>query len=208
MRHRGGGKSHNKTARGSSEYSGNDARFYRGTPMNKTTLLAAIALCVLGTGYADYGVMDKGVWPATWPKELEPLRKQARTLVGPMADNQHFAITFTKREELEAAWPHLLKVKSPGAPVILVRGPNFFLEEGAKAGVVIHGPPAAKAKVEGAIEQPKVDGKTEAGLWKGLELVATYIELVVDGEIVDLNRLPLPADTPILDERFKDAKGK
>ena len=32
----------------------------------------------------------------------------------------------------------------------------------------------------------------------------TYIELVVDGEIVDLNRIPLPADTPIIDERFTD----
>jgi hypothetical protein len=31
-----------------------------------------------------------------------------------------------------------------------------------------------------------------------------YIELVVDGAIVDLNRIPLPADTPIVDERFKD----
>jgi hypothetical protein len=26
----------------------------------------------------------------------------------------------------------------------------------------------------------------------------------VDREIVDLNRIPLPADTPIIDERFKD----
>ena len=36
----------------------------------------------------------------------------------------------------------------------------------------------------------------------------TYIELVVDGEIVDLNRIPLPADTPIVDERFKDEKSQ
>ena len=36
----------------------------------------------------------------------------------------------------------------------------------------------------------------------------TYLELVVDGDIVDLNRIPLPADTPINDERFKDAKNK
>ncbi len=31
----------------------------------------------------------------------------------------------------------------------------------------------------------------------------TFIELVVDGSIVDLNRIPLPEDTPIIDERFK-----
>jgi hypothetical protein len=30
--------------------------------------------------------------------------------------------------------------------------------------------------------------------------------LVVDGNIVDLNRIALPADTPIIDERFKDTK--
>jgi hypothetical protein len=30
----------------------------------------------------------------------------------------------------------------------------------------------------------------------------TFVELVVDGDIVDLNRIPPPADTPIMDERF------
>jgi hypothetical protein len=35
-----------------------------------------------------------------------------------------------------------------------------------------------------------------------------YLELVVDGDLVDLNRIPLPADTPIIDERFKDGKNK
>jgi hypothetical protein len=30
-----------------------------------------------------------------------------------------------------------------------------------------------------------------------------YIELIVNGEIIDLNRIPLPSDTPIIDERFK-----
>ncbi len=35
-----------------------------------------------------------------------------------------------------------------------------------------------------------------------------YIEVIVDGKIVDLNRIALPADTPIIDERFKDEKKK
>jgi hypothetical protein len=34
------------------------------------------------------------------------------------------------------------------------------------------------------------------------------IELIVDGEIVDLNRIPLPADTPIIDKRFQDRHNK
>jgi hypothetical protein len=36
----------------------------------------------------------------------------------------------------------------------------------------------------------------------------TYIELVVDGKIVDLNRIALPADTSIIDERFTDGPNK
>jgi hypothetical protein len=36
----------------------------------------------------------------------------------------------------------------------------------------------------------------------------TYIELVVDGDFVDLNRIPLPVDTPIIDERFKEGQNK
>ena len=36
----------------------------------------------------------------------------------------------------------------------------------------------------------------------------TFIELFVDGNIVDLNRIPLPADTPIIDERFNDTQNK
>ena len=30
------------------------------------------------------------------------------------------------------------------------------------------------------------------------------IELIVDGDIVDLNRIPLPTDTPIIDKRFNN----
>jgi hypothetical protein len=155
---------------------------------NAKAFVAAIVLCAAGSVFADYTVIDKGTWPQSWPQELEPLRKQAKTLEGPLAANQHYAIPFTKREEFESAWPHLLKVKSKGAPVVLVRGPNFFLGENVKAGVVVHAPPP---------------GQTERG---GLN--ATYIELIVDGEIIDLNRIPLPPDTPINDNRFKAEKQK
>jgi len=147
------------------------------------TSLAAIALWDVGPAYALYTVSFKGEWPESWPKELEPLRKQSRTLVGPVVEYRHYAIPFAKREEFESAWPHLLKVNSKGAALRLVRAPNFFLGEHAKAGVVVHCPPLGQ---EGT----------------------TYLELVVDGDIVDLNRIPLPADTPIVDERFKDRKNK
>jgi hypothetical protein len=159
---------------------------------------AAIAVtAVWSTAYAEYGVTDTGTWPKSWPAELEPLRKQSRTLEGPAAPNQHYAIRFTKREEFESAWPHILNVKSKGAAVILVRGPNFFLGKDNKAGVVVHCPPAGQADNPNTPGAPRPD-----------RLNSTYIELIVDGEIVDLNRIPLPADTPIIDERFKDGKNK
>ncbi|MEX2216215.1 MAG: hypothetical protein WD768_19045 [Phycisphaeraceae bacterium] len=161
-------------------------------------LLTVIVLCVTGSAYALYMIIDSGDWPKSWPKELEPLRKQSRTLVGPQFEQPHYAIPFDKRDAFEAAWPHLLKVKTKGAPIILVRGENFFLGGAKKAGVVVHGrptdPPAPEAPIAGA-----TDPRSK---WMN----TTYIELVVDGEVVDLNRIPLPADTPIVDERFKEKK--
>src|SRR5687768_13228127 len=99
-----------------------------GITMNRTfvCLAAIVVLCCCfafyKAAYADYSVTDSGTWPATWPKELEPLRKQARTLEGPTVMYQHFAVRFTTREQFEAAWPHLLKVRSKGVPITLSRG--------------------------------------------------------------------------------------
>jgi hypothetical protein len=164
-----------------------------------TVFLTATALCALtSVASAMYSVWNEGNWPKTWPSELEPLRKQSRSYVGPMTDHRHYAIPFTKREEIESAWPHILKVKTKGAPVILVRGSNFFLGEGIKAGVVVHSPPLGQANNPATPEAP-INSTNVRERW----LYTTYIELVVDGEIVDLNRIPLPADTPIIDERFK-----
>lgn len=156
------------------------------------TLLGAMILFSASAVYADYTVEEKGSWPDTWPKELDALRGQSRTLEGPLRPLLHYAIPFDKREAFEAAWPNLLKVKSQGAPVVLRRGPSFWLGKGASAGVCVHTPPAGEAPIEDA-------GKI-AGNWER----TIYIELIVDGQIVDLNRIPLPPDTPIIDERFKD----
>jgi hypothetical protein len=167
--------------------------------MKRTTaFLAAIAFGAVCSVYADYTVRDQGAWPKSWPKELEPLRKQSRTFEGPLIPLLHYAIPFTKREEFESAWPHLLKVKSQGAPVILRRGPNFWLGTTRNAGVCVHSPPADEK--ETTLEAPIADAKNVGKSWEN----TTYIELIVDGAIVDLNRIPLPADTPIIDERFKD----
>ena len=114
-----------------------------GVGMKKTTavltVIAFFAAC--SAVYAEYITFNEGRWPESWPKELEPLRKQSRTLEGPMVLTRHYLIPFTKREQFEAAWPHLLKVKSKGAPLILVRGPKTDFMAVQPAGVLIHTPP-------------------------------------------------------------------
>ena len=161
----------------------------------RVALLTIVAVCVAGHVRADYSVADKGLWPESWPLELEGLRKQAKTYEGPLILLRRYLIPFTKREEFEAAWPHILKVKSKGAPIILVRGPktDFFKVE--PAGVMIQTPPLGSQEPE----EPVPGDRSVRSKW----IKATYIELVVDGKIVDLNRIELPADTPIVDERFK-----
>ena len=74
----------------------------RATLKRATVFLAAITLCaVTSVAYALYRVNDEGTWPKSWPQELEPLRKQSRTLVGPMTDHRHYAIPFTNRAAFE-----------------------------------------------------------------------------------------------------------
>jgi len=163
-------------------------------------LMLVITVCSV---YADYLGYNEGTWPKSWPKELEPLRKQARTLEGPEVLNRHHEIPFSKREEFEAAWPHLLKVKSKGAPIFLVRAPrtNFFRVK--PAGVLVHTPPTGTDKEANPEEPLAGSGWQDPAHLRGRWTWTTFIELVVDGKVVDLNRIPLPDDTPIIDERFK-----
>ena len=86
-------------------------------------LTAATVLAAACVVQAVYIVDDRGNWPATWPKELEPLRTQARTLRGPQLEEMAYEIRFNDRAGFEAAWPHLLSLKSNKAPIFLERGP-------------------------------------------------------------------------------------
>lgn len=168
--------------------------------MKRTTAFLA-ALIVLAAGsaaYALYEVADEGLWPKSWPQELEPFRAHSRTLEGPLVSLLHYEIPFTDREQFEAAWPHLLKVKSDGAPVFLVRTPMVNVYD-LKSGVIIHSPPEATDRSANP-DRPLGGDKRDPQTW----MWTTYIELVVDGEVVDLNRIPLPSDTPIIDRRFDD----
>jgi len=164
-----------------------------------------MAFCAVhSAAFGLYLVNNEGTWPKSWPKELEPLRKQSRTLEGPIGAERHYLIPFTQRDQFESAWPHLLKVKSKGAPIFLVRGPKTDFFEVKPAGVVVFAP-SAQADKRADLEEPL------GGTWPNARtrwMNTTFIELAVDGDIVDLNRIALPADTPIIDERFKDDKNK
>jgi hypothetical protein len=164
-------------------------------------LFVAAVLAVVGSARADYGVTDKGIWPEGWPKELEPLRKLARTFEGPKQLTRRYLIPFTKREEFEAAWPYLLKAKTKGAPVFLVHGPRTDFFAIKPAGVLVQSPPADIDRRDNPEAPLKgdMDARTK---WSN----TTFIELAVDGNIVDLNRIPLPSDCPIIDELFNEAK--
>jgi hypothetical protein len=108
----------------------------------------------------------------------------------------HYVIHFTDRKQFESVWPHILKVKTKGAPLILLPSPYKWLGK-MDAGVVVHCPPAGT--------KPEVVPRGEGDkLYRRLR--ANYIELIVDGKIVDLNRLPLPTDTPIIDKRFVEER--
>ena len=142
-----------------------------------TIVVAALVFCSASSAFAVWSVSNKGMWPETWPQELEPLRKQSRTLQGSLANLTFHEIPFTNRDDFEAAWPHILKIKSKGVPITLFRSPHKFLGT-LKAGVRIWHPPYQTRNI-----------------W-----------LVVDGDIVDLNRIPFPPDALIIDKRFEDKK--
>ncbi len=101
-------------------------------------------------------------------------------------------IQFASREQFEAAWLHLLKVKTIGAPIVLLRGPN----EKYKCQVRVQCP--AEYEQPQSPARPILSAKDTRARW----IKTTYIELYVDGVVVDLNRIPIPSDTPIIDKRF------
>ena len=164
--------------------------------MKKTiAVLAAIAFYAAACAYAEFSCWDTGAWPQSWPRELEPLRKQSRSIQGGRFDLIAHRIPFGNREEFESAWPHLLAMKTPEAPIVLMRSPSSHWHFGeTAAGVFVNCPPDSIAA-----DGPNLDTTDFTFRW----MRTTYLELVVDGEIVDLNRIRLPADTPIIDRRFE-----
>ena len=224
--------------------------------MKRALGLTVMLSVLLGTSLATALVMrsSAGKWPATWPKDLEPLRKQARTLEVFTGTQEHiYTIPFETREEFEKFWPLLMKVRTPGSPLIIskvgaiekgwgdllsnakpcvrIKGPTggysggtvkdgrLDLKELDAGTMLFAGAPWPKelSGPDGDLPEyvttfRKADGKLA---WKSLESVPEKtrgfhnrarvdIELVIDGNIVDLNRVRLPKDARIIDRRFPD----
>ena len=159
--------------------------------------VAAIVFCMVGSVYAISEGGPGGTWPKSWPKELEPLRERAWTWEHGFG-GMSYDIPFPNREEFESAWPHILKIKSKEAPITLSRGPHV------RAWTLTARSPERnpKLKTAGVIIRVPLENVSKG------PLSVTRIELVVDGNIVDLNRIPLPSHTPIIDKRFKDGHKK
>jgi hypothetical protein len=199
---------------------------------------------------------EVGRWPEDWPKELEPLRQQARTLsIGAGICEEVYEIPFSDRETFERAWPYILQVKSRWAPIALyrftrdvvgsrtpfggmryptvrIRAPSSAYIGGAggepdtveeadelvKRGEMLRAAPPWPDEIRSAtgvlpefVRVEKVDGESkwvpaqqDKPMRGFLHRVRVEIELIVDGEIIDLNRVPLPPDTPIIDKRWQE----
>ena len=138
-------------------------------------LVVAIVLSMVPSVHALEVGGPGGTWPKSWPKELESLRKQASTWVGGQVMNTRYEIPFVNRERFEAAWPHIIGLKSKGSSLTLMNGRRNFHNSSRTASVMIL-PPLENSS--GNLSQ-------------------TRIVLIVDGYIIDLNRIRLPADSPI-----------
>lgn len=198
--------------------------------------LVWLAVAVLGclassVCFALVMTASEGTWPASWPKELEAFRDQARTVdVAHGVQETVYEIPFENREAFEEAWPHILSLKSVGAPLILAKSPSAYGVSGttALAGVRILCPvggelpglsnaspdsafpltdPLAPARetlpeyvtMENGVPIPATPGDGRTAFYHRARV---DIELIVDGNVVDLNSVPLPENTLIVDRRF------
>jgi len=201
-----------------------------------TSILFSITIIVCSSFcLALVMTQEKGNWPEAWPKELEPYRKQAKTIQIATGNQESvYEIRFKNREEFEKAWPIILNLKSKGAPLRLLSIEKASKKDGTK--VFTNEQPAVRVYCppydSGTIRSLGMCGAEP--LWPESAMLPTgqipeyvtklkdsqilvpvgentprdfmtrariELELVVDGQIIDLNRIRLPADSLIIDKR-------
>lgn len=221
-----------------------------------TVLVLAIVVSCTTDASALVSVSQTGTWPTNWPKELEPFRKQARTIgVATGLQENIYEIRFANRSEFEKVWPAILRLKTPLAPITLYRtnnstrvGAPFFTNDhpairlrapceaivggSSLAGTTAEqtaelleqgkmlkaGPPwpAAITAIDGALPEyvgaKQTDGKCQ---WVPADLdtekkrptgflyrARVDLEIIHDGNIIDITRLQFPSYTVINDDRL------
>ena len=194
-------------------------------------LIVFLALSLMSVVcYALVMTSNRGNWPDSWPKELESLRDRSKTVeVAHGIQETVYEIPFESREEFEKAWPHILELKSKGAPIILEKSPSTYAVSGSSmptgvrilwpSGGTRELPDGTRLEVKAPWPESIKSGRgelpeyvtAEGGKWipvtggepRGfLNRARVDIMLVMDGRVIDLNRIELPSETPIIDKRF------
>jgi hypothetical protein len=166
---------------------------------NALSKLIGCGIAFLGITSLCYSLVmtqNTGNWPDSWPKELEQLRNQTRT-IEVAAGNQEdiYEISFSNRTQFETLWPVILKVKTPEAPLRLFRispeEPNALFSN-AHPVVRIYAPPKhssvgpggkegeAIAKLQEAIRDASPDKQKKLEE----EVAQKWQELVKQGKVL------------------------
>jgi hypothetical protein len=209
--------------------------------MIKLGVLAFLALIISSpAAFAIATIDETGMWPQSWPKELEPLRKDARTIrIATMIHEDVYEIHFKDRETFERSWPILLGLKSKKGQLTFYKVASsppdqvvIFSNEvpalriydspaGSISGGSAVGPPWPSSAflpnglLPEYVKAGEVQGKrtwipaTRGEGFQGfMERARVDIELIIDGKIIDLNRIRIPSDTPIIDKRWPAEESK
>jgi hypothetical protein len=160
-----------------------------------------LAICISVGAAASHAYIvhsSRGNWPADWPVELDPFRQRATTdWYGLFLGNATaYTIPFHDRTEFERLWPVILRLRTPGAPLVVKSGGVRLTDPaashvGLNAGVRITYPSACTLPLK---DPHYGDPRWDKGA------ASTCVTLFVDGEVIDLNRIQLPAE--IRDERW------
>ncbi len=168
-------------------------------------LLMALAIT---DAVAVVGVNDRGNWPEKWPKELEPLREASRTIdVATGLQQKIYEIPIPDRTTFEKVWPAVLEVRTPGSPLTLYRKatppPKAWGHFLSNKGEIPEWAVMTKGDDGRSRWVPADPWNEKPGDPRGFyHRVRIDVELVVDGEVIDLNRVAFPEGVAVFDRRF------
>jgi hypothetical protein len=190
----------------------------------------AVVFITASISFASVIIWREGKWPGPWPKQLKAYRQQTRTVdISGDIEETVFEISFENRDKFEKAWPEIIKLKSEGAPLILEKGPSKYksggttIDKGIRIlwlstqkiimddGTELRDNPAELALVRTETGELPEYAIEKDGQWIPYtsqdnpgprHRTRVDIVLITDANIVDLNRIPLPAETSIIDRRF------